>query len=244
MRRAAEGELPLVAHALPDARVRERGGHVAVRLRGLLLRGLPRDRRRSRDRLGAPVRAGQAAHRLDAGQGGGPHHRRRAPTSRSAWRAATGSPASASTTCPTASSSPGRSRTRSTARSCFSFPASYGGRDRVRRAHALRGRQGRRRLGRAGRGLPASRCSTPTRARAAWASSASAPTTASPPAPRRSCSTRRSAARCTWPIGMSYPESGGTNSSAVHWDMVCDLRQGGSISVDGEELQRDGKFVV
>jgi len=26
--------------------------------------------------------------------------------------------------------------------------------------------------------------------------------------------------------------------------MVCDLRQGGSITVDGEELQRDGKFVA
>ena len=45
-------------------------------------------------------------------------------------------------------------------------------------------------------------------------------------------------------VGMSYPESGGTNSSAVHWDMVCDLRKGGSITVDGEELQRDGKFLV
>ena len=45
-------------------------------------------------------------------------------------------------------------------------------------------------------------------------------------------------------IGASYPESGGTNDSAVHWDMVCDLRQGGSITVDGEELQRDGKFLV
>jgi aminopeptidase len=45
-------------------------------------------------------------------------------------------------------------------------------------------------------------------------------------------------------IGMSYPESGGVNDSSVHWDMVCDLRQGGSIVVDGEELSRDGKFVV
>ena len=45
-------------------------------------------------------------------------------------------------------------------------------------------------------------------------------------------------------IGMAYPESGGKNDSAVHWDMVCDLRQGGSISVDGTELQRDGKFVL
>src|SRR2546421_6741035 len=45
-------------------------------------------------------------------------------------------------------------------------------------------------------------------------------------------------------IGASYPESGGKNDSAVHWDMVLDLRQGGSILVDGEELQRDGKFAV
>ena len=45
-------------------------------------------------------------------------------------------------------------------------------------------------------------------------------------------------------VGMSYPETGGTNNSAVHWDMVCDLRQGGAITVDGEELQRDGRFVV
>jgi len=45
-------------------------------------------------------------------------------------------------------------------------------------------------------------------------------------------------------VGMAYPESGGTNSSAVHWDMVCDLREGGSITVDGEELQRDGRFLV
>ncbi|HEX8054071.1 MAG TPA: aminopeptidase [Thermoleophilaceae bacterium] len=45
-------------------------------------------------------------------------------------------------------------------------------------------------------------------------------------------------------IGASYPESGGVNESAVHWDMVCDLRQGGAIVVDGVELQRDGRFVV
>jgi aminopeptidase len=45
-------------------------------------------------------------------------------------------------------------------------------------------------------------------------------------------------------VGASYPESGGVNDSAVHWDMVCDLRQGGSISVDGVEFQRDGRFLV
>jgi aminopeptidase len=45
-------------------------------------------------------------------------------------------------------------------------------------------------------------------------------------------------------VGMSYPETGGKNDSAVHWDMVCDLRQGGRITVDGTELQVDGAFAV
>jgi aminopeptidase len=45
-------------------------------------------------------------------------------------------------------------------------------------------------------------------------------------------------------VGRSYPESGGVNESAVHTDLVCDLRRGGKIEVDGEDLQVDGKFVV
>ena len=45
-------------------------------------------------------------------------------------------------------------------------------------------------------------------------------------------------------VGASYPESGGTNESAVHTDMVCDLRRGGRLEVDGELFQEDGRFVV
>jgi aminopeptidase len=45
-------------------------------------------------------------------------------------------------------------------------------------------------------------------------------------------------------IGASYPQTGGTNDSAVHWDMICDLRDGGTITVDGEVMQQDGQFVV
>jgi aminopeptidase len=37
-------------------------------------------------------------------------------------------------------------------------------------------------------------------------------------------------------LGRSYPETGGTNSSALHWDLVCDLRGGGRISADAETL--------
>jgi len=45
-------------------------------------------------------------------------------------------------------------------------------------------------------------------------------------------------------LGASIPESRGTNLSAVHWDMVCDLRPGGEIRVDGELLHKDGKFAI
>jgi aminopeptidase len=45
-------------------------------------------------------------------------------------------------------------------------------------------------------------------------------------------------------VGRSYPETGGVNESAIHWDMICDLRRGGRITVDGDTLQEDGSFVV
>jgi aminopeptidase len=37
-------------------------------------------------------------------------------------------------------------------------------------------------------------------------------------------------------LGRSYPETGGRNESALHWDLVCDLRQGGQLSADGQML--------
>lgn len=43
-------------------------------------------------------------------------------------------------------------------------------------------------------------------------------------------------------LGKGYPETGNTNQSAVHWDMVVDLRQGGYIEVDGQKINVDGKF--
>lgn len=49
-------------------------------------------------------------------------------------------------------------------------------------------------------------------------------------------------------VGSGYPESGNTNESALHWDMVCDMRQtevlpGGTIEADGEVFYRDGHFL-
>ncbi len=44
-------------------------------------------------------------------------------------------------------------------------------------------------------------------------------------------------------LGRSYAECGGVNESAIHWDIVCDLRGGGEIIADGEVISRDGRFL-
>jgi aminopeptidase len=44
-------------------------------------------------------------------------------------------------------------------------------------------------------------------------------------------------------LGMAYPESGGKNESGLHWDMVCDLRDGGQIFADGELISENGRFL-
>lgn len=45
-------------------------------------------------------------------------------------------------------------------------------------------------------------------------------------------------------IGRSYTETGGKNESAIHWDMICDMREDSEIHVDGELFYKDGQFVV
>jgi aminopeptidase len=43
-------------------------------------------------------------------------------------------------------------------------------------------------------------------------------------------------------LGAGYPESGNSNESGLHWDMVVDLREGGHVQVDGQKVLVDGKF--
>ena len=45
-------------------------------------------------------------------------------------------------------------------------------------------------------------------------------------------------------LGASMPESGGKNESAIHWDMLCDLRDGGKIWVDDELMYKDEQFFI
>src|SRR5947209_3430353 len=45
-------------------------------------------------------------------------------------------------------------------------------------------------------------------------------------------------------LGASYPETGGVNQSALHWDMICDLRTSGEVWVDDTLFLKDGKILV
>ena len=45
-------------------------------------------------------------------------------------------------------------------------------------------------------------------------------------------------------LGRGFPETGGTNDSSIHLDLICDMRQDSEITADGELLYKDGKFVI
>jgi aminopeptidase len=41
-----------------------------------------------------------------------------------------------------------------------------------------------------------------------------------------------------------YPECGGTNESAIHWDIVKDLRSEGAVLLDGQRIVDGGGLVT
>ncbi|MDP9381259.1 MAG: aminopeptidase [Chloroflexota bacterium] len=44
-------------------------------------------------------------------------------------------------------------------------------------------------------------------------------------------------------LGSSYPETGGKNQSGLHWDMICDLREG-KVYADGQLCYEGGRFTI
>jgi len=44
-------------------------------------------------------------------------------------------------------------------------------------------------------------------------------------------------------LGSAFKELGGVNDSALHWDLVCDLRAEGEVYADGELVWRTGSFM-
>ena len=45
-------------------------------------------------------------------------------------------------------------------------------------------------------------------------------------------------------LGTSFPESGGLNESAIHWDILKDMKKDGEIYADGKLFYKNGKFVI
>jgi aminopeptidase len=43
-------------------------------------------------------------------------------------------------------------------------------------------------------------------------------------------------------LGEGYPETGNSNHSGLHWDMVVDLRKGGYAEIDGQKVSENGRF--
>lgn len=44
-------------------------------------------------------------------------------------------------------------------------------------------------------------------------------------------------------VGQSYLQTGGKNQSAIHWDMIADMKSGGEIIADGKVIYKDGYFL-
>jgi aminopeptidase len=45
-------------------------------------------------------------------------------------------------------------------------------------------------------------------------------------------------------LGLGFPETGSKNESAIHWDMICDMRDGGQVFVDDELFYESGEFKI
>jgi len=45
-------------------------------------------------------------------------------------------------------------------------------------------------------------------------------------------------------LGYGFDDIGGTNVSAIHWDIVKDLRFGGRAELDGNVVQENGIWVA
>jgi aminopeptidase len=45
-------------------------------------------------------------------------------------------------------------------------------------------------------------------------------------------------------LGNSYPESGGKNQSAIHWDILKDMKKDGEIYADQKLFYKNGQFVI
>ena len=154
MRRAAAGEYRWALTLFPTHAYAGEAGMSLRDYEDFYYARLPGRRRRSGHRVGAPVGRGQAPGGVDRGQGGGAHRGARAPTSRLGVAGRTWIPCDGEHNMPDGEFFTGPVEDSVERRGRVLLPGQLRRPRGGGRAAALRGRQGRGRLGRAGRGLP------------------------------------------------------------------------------------------
>ncbi|MBN2556536.1 MAG: aminopeptidase [Anaerolineales bacterium] len=45
-------------------------------------------------------------------------------------------------------------------------------------------------------------------------------------------------------LGAGYPETGSVNESAIHWDLICDMKTDAEVHLDGDLIYKDGAFCI
>jgi aminopeptidase len=45
-------------------------------------------------------------------------------------------------------------------------------------------------------------------------------------------------------VGQAYYQTGGKNTSSIHWDMISNMKNGGQIWADGTKIYEDGRFLI
>ncbi len=45
-------------------------------------------------------------------------------------------------------------------------------------------------------------------------------------------------------IGQSYLQTGGQNTSPIHWDLITEMKNGGTVFADGQKIYENGKFIL
>ena len=209
----------------------------------LRLRRLPRRRAGRPGRALARSLARSCAARADAaraevrelrivGPGHRSHARRRGPAS---WQ-----PADGRSTCRTARSSRARSRRSAEGEIRFSFPGVFDGPRGRRRAAPLRGRRAWSRPRPRAAATSSARCSRWTTARAVLGEVAFGLNYEIDRFTRNILFDEKIGGTMHVALGSSFAELGGRNESALHWDLICDLRADGEVYADGELIWQAG----
>ena len=189
----------------------------------------------TRERAVAAGRASSAAH-ASCGSSAP------TPTSASSSRGARGRSRTGATTCPTARSTRARSRPETEGHIRFTFPALFQGREVDDIRLSFEERRGGRRRGRARRGSFLDALLDLDDGARRLGEVAFGLNYEIDEFTSNTLFDEKIGGTMHVALGAAFKELGGRNESALHWDLVCDLRTEGEVYADGEPVWRAGPF--